>query len=198
MKLEGAARHFYQRHQRRAAWSALPALPLRDGALRDAETLGDFPLGNAGRPPVLCECVRHGAEQWHKAIFDARGFMAPCLMRAGEDRIEVRPMSKRARPKPSRPSRHFLREWREHKGWTQAELADRLGVGQDTISRYENGQRQLTIDVQAAIAEALEIRPLQLLNRPGVVSLDELMADADPATRETAVSLIEALLRSRR
>ncbi len=38
-----------------------------------------------------------------------------------------------------------LREARKAKGWTQKELAERIGTSQNNISRYETGQRQIKL-----------------------------------------------------
>ena len=35
-----------------------------------------------------------------------------------------------------------IREFRKKKGWTQKDLADKLGVALDTISRYETESRE--------------------------------------------------------
>ncbi len=48
-----------------------------------------------------------------------------------------------------------LAEIRKQKGLTQEELAQKLGVKDITISRYERGERQLTIEKAQAIANAL-------------------------------------------
>lgn len=39
-----------------------------------------------------------------------------------------------------------LREARKAKGWTQKELAERVGTNQNNISRYETGQRQIKMN----------------------------------------------------
>ena len=45
-----------------------------------------------------------------------------------------------------------LRELREDRDVTQKELADILHIRQNTYSQYENGQRQLPLDVLIALA----------------------------------------------
>ncbi len=39
-----------------------------------------------------------------------------------------------------------IREYRKKKGMTQAELGEKLGVNQNTISGYENGEREVGYD----------------------------------------------------
>jgi transcriptional regulator with XRE-family HTH domain len=61
-----------------------------------------------------------------------------------------------------------VRELREAKGWSQAELARRAGVRQATLSAIEN---ELTTSVDFAVldrlAKALEVDPGFLLVRRG-------------------------------
>ena len=45
-----------------------------------------------------------------------------------------------------------LKELREDRDYTQKEIADFLHVKQNTYSQYENGQRQLPIEVLIALA----------------------------------------------
>ena len=61
-----------------------------------------------------------------------------------------------------------LKEWRQHIGITQLELAAKSGVGWATIKRLEREEK-----VQAAqpgtrrkLAEALGITPIDLINMP--------------------------------
>ena len=46
-----------------------------------------------------------------------------------------------------------LRDLREDADLTQKDLADYLHIKQNTYSQYENGQRQLPINVLIALAE---------------------------------------------
>jgi DNA-binding XRE family transcriptional regulator len=52
--------------------------------------------------------------------------------------------------------------WREHRGLTQQELADRAGISKPYLSQIESGKRQGTVETLAAIARALDV-PLDLL-----------------------------------
>jgi len=55
-----------------------------------------------------------------------------------------------------------LREARETKGWTQAELAAAIGVSRKTINTVENGVFVPSTVVALKLAEALGVRVEQL------------------------------------
>lgn len=55
-----------------------------------------------------------------------------------------------------------LKLWREHRGFTQQELATRTGISKPYLSQLETGKRTGTVETLAAVARALEI-PLDLL-----------------------------------
>ena len=46
-----------------------------------------------------------------------------------------------------------IRDLREDNDLTQKEIAEHLHIKQNTYSQYENGQRQLPIDVLVALAK---------------------------------------------
>jgi transcriptional regulator with XRE-family HTH domain len=50
-----------------------------------------------------------------------------------------------------------IKELRKEVGWSQGELADKVGTDARQISRYENGRITPSLDVLARIAEALNI-----------------------------------------
>lgn len=50
-----------------------------------------------------------------------------------------------------------LAEARKGKGWTQLDLAQKLGIAASTISMYESGDRGTTIPRFKRIAELLEV-----------------------------------------
>ena len=80
---------------------------------------------------------------------------------------------------PRDPIKHYLKEWRVYRALTQQQLADRLPngddgkpTGKDQISRWERNERGMTMDVQAALADALG------LENPG-----ELFRDQQPVAQ---------------
>lgn len=48
-----------------------------------------------------------------------------------------------------------LREIRKEQRITQKELAEKIGVKQDIVSRYESGERRLSLETAIKIAHAL-------------------------------------------
>ena len=59
-----------------------------------------------------------------------------------------------------------LREWRERRGLTQAELAKLARVRQPTISDLETGlSKAIRFEVLDRLAEALRVTPGELLER---------------------------------
>jgi transcriptional regulator with XRE-family HTH domain len=70
-----------------------------------------------------------------------------------------------------------IRAWREHRGFTVAELAKKSGLGAQTISELESGARDTSGKLLDALANALDTMPGHLLNfAPG---------DVDPAFIDT-------------
>lgn len=87
------------------------------------------------------------------------------------------------------------------RGLTQQQLADRLpagedgrSTGKDQVSRWERNERGMTMEVQAALAEALNIEPYQLFQDPAMPSADELLRSATPEKRREVMRVISAML----
>ena len=79
------------------------------------------------------------------------------------------------------PYRHYLKEWREHRGLMQAELAKMVDTAASVISRYETGDRRIHLEMQFKLMQALRISPAQFFSPP---SDEELYAQLDRATPE--------------
>ena len=57
-----------------------------------------------------------------------------------------------------------IREVRQVKGWTQAELARRAGIRRATVNRIENARvKAIDLDVLEKLAKALDVDPGYLI-----------------------------------
>jgi transcriptional regulator with XRE-family HTH domain len=56
-----------------------------------------------------------------------------------------------------------IAEARRHVGFTQGQLAERLGWSRDALINYEHGRRALSVERLIAIAHALDMSPAALL-----------------------------------
>lgn len=75
-------------------------------------------------------------------------------------------MPKRIAYRTKTPRRRtFFRQWREHRGFTQEQLAERLETSVASISRLESGTQPYTQDVLEALADALHTDPASLIMR---------------------------------
>jgi len=66
----------------------------------------------------------------------------------------------------ARPPLVYLREWRDWRALTQAELAEATGLTITTISKLENRHYGAQAPTRRKLARALEIAPHQLLTVP--------------------------------
>lgn len=60
----------------------------------------------------------------------------------------------------------YLKEWREWKGWTQQDLADRMDTTKQTVSRVESGSRDWSKGYLEAMAYCLDCEVPDLFRRP--------------------------------
>lgn len=102
-----------------------------------------------------------------------------------------------ARIGPKQPRRHYLAKWRAHRGLSQQQLAERVGTYKAQISNWENNKRAMSFDVQAALAEALNIEPGDLFRDPDRPSADELLRDAPVSVVNEAIEIIKVLVNRR-
>jgi transcriptional regulator with XRE-family HTH domain len=59
----------------------------------------------------------------------------------------------------------FFRRWRKHRGYTQEELADMVGMATSSISQLERGEQGFSDHTLIVISEALNCTPADLLAR---------------------------------
>ena len=87
-----------------------------------------------------------------------------------------------------------LARFRKAAGLSQKELADRIGVAQPIISRYEKGQRKLYDDMLIELAGVLDITPNDIL---GIASSKNRDAEAASLSKRmvTRLKKIEQLPR---
>lgn len=69
----------------------------------------------------------------------------------------------RFRRRTFRPT--FIRHWREHRGLTLEQLADRIGTTHASLSRIERGLQPYTQPMLEGLAEALQTDPASLIMR---------------------------------
>ena len=58
-----------------------------------------------------------------------------------------------------------IKEYREKKGFTAKQLASMIGVSPPSITYFEQGLRNPTLDTLERIADALGVEPTSLLSR---------------------------------
>lgn len=94
--------------------------------------------------------------------------------------------------------RIFLREWREHRGLTLVQAAERVGVTHGFLSKVERGKRNYTQELLEALAEAYRTDPASLLMRnptdpEGIWSIWDQIP---PSERPRAIDVLRALTRT--
>lgn len=106
-------------------------------------------------------------------------------------------MGKKARPHPKpKPIPLHLRAWRKLRDLSQAQLAERIGVSDATISRIESGEQNWDQEFLKAAADALRCAPADLLMRdpsqPGAIW--SIWESAKPGEREQIDKVVVALV----
>lgn len=94
---------------------------------------------------------------------------------------------------------NHLKAWREHRGLTQAELADKVGTNSNMIGYLEAGERGLSAKWLRRLADALGITPGHLLDHdPRELPTDilEIWMSADPSVRRQIAEVAKTLIRT--
>ncbi|MFA5923647.1 MAG: helix-turn-helix transcriptional regulator [Methylococcaceae bacterium] len=92
-----------------------------------------------------------------------------------------------------------IAERRKKLGWTQAELAERIGVDTETISRFERGNNLPSLQRLEKLADALTIPLYRLVAASSPRAddqsfiLDEWISELTPRDREFALNTLKQL-----
>ena len=99
--------------------------------------------------------------------------------------------------KPKKP-RHFVRQWRKYRGYSQEKLAEIVGVTDGAISQLERGDTNYTQQMLEALAVALMCEPADLIMRDPTDSeaIWSLWDKAKPGQRRAIVAVAESLMRT--
>lgn len=73
----------------------------------------------------------------------------------------------------------YLKEWREQKGWTQQELADRMETTKATVSRVENGMRDWSKGYLEAMAFSLGCQVPDLFRHPNEMTCSPIKGEKE-------------------
>jgi transcriptional regulator with XRE-family HTH domain len=101
--------------------------------------------------------------------------------------------------------RYRVHDLRKEPGWSQAELAERVGADPAQISRYESGRITPSADVIVRLAETFDVTTDYLLiddapRRPHRTGEDALgdrlhhLAELDPTDLNLVASFVDALV----
>jgi transcriptional regulator with XRE-family HTH domain len=94
------------------------------------------------------------------------------------------------------PAKHYLREWREARGLSQDQLGRLCGTTGATISRYENNDRGLPLELMLKLFEHLDILPGQFFAPVEAPDLNVFAVALTPKDRRAlldTISMVTAL-----
>lgn len=98
---------------------------------------------------------------------------------------------------------NWIRHFREEQGWSQRELAERVGTTNQQVSMLERGERRLSWDWRRRLANALGCHPDDLLDGPATPArtrerelVDAYRQLGEEGDQLRAVRLIRALKES--
>lgn len=89
--------------------------------------------------------------------------------------------------------RVFLREWRDHLGYTQERIAERIGTTKGTVSRMEATTREPNLGYLAAFAEAIDRDVADLFYDPARPSQNDLLRSVDPGEFHAAIEFLRRM-----
>ena len=118
-------------------------------------------------------------------------FLKPGYMDEKGSRRQAFGMLKRRR-------KTYIKEWRSHRGLTQEQLAERVGMSSGNVSLIERSLQNYTQETLEAFADALQCEPADLLIRsPGDPDgIWSVWDQAKPGERRQIVEIAKTLLKT--
>lgn len=104
-------------------------------------------------------------------------------------------MRKTQQPHRRNLQRHFLKEWRQHRGYTQEKAAEMLGMDRSNLSKIENSKVPYDQELLELAAEAYRCDVADLLVRDPTQAeaMWSIWHSLKPDQRVTATRLLKAL-----
>jgi transcriptional regulator with XRE-family HTH domain len=90
---------------------------------------------------------------------------------------------------------HYIREWRKHRGLTQEQLAERIGIARSYLTKIERGTRRYDQPFLEAAAEALRCEPGDIIVRDPTdpEAIWSIWEQLSPPQQRQAIAVIKAL-----
>jgi transcriptional regulator with XRE-family HTH domain len=95
-----------------------------------------------------------------------------------------------------RALRWYIREWREYRGLTQDQVAERANTNKGQISKLETGAQRMNDSWASRLADAFGVEPWQLLRHPEAPDPADLLAGLLEQDRERVRMFADALKRT--
>jgi len=86
-----------------------------------------------------------------------------------------------------------VKEIRRRKGWSQKELAEESGVGQDTISGIESGRHEPRPSTLRKLADALDVEVADFFREPAV-PLADASREAGPLNKDEILDVVHDVI----
>jgi transcriptional regulator with XRE-family HTH domain len=96
------------------------------------------------------------------------------------------------RIRKGRRPHYYIKEWIDHLGLSDEDVARRIGTSRTTVWKRYTEQHRLTPEKVAQFADALDRHPNELLFPPEVPSLDAI---ADGATEAQRAAMVGDIVR---